>query len=201
VSLLLVADYLGVFVFAITGALVAQQKEMDIFGFVVLALMPAVGGGTLRDLILDVPVFWMQDTTYLYLALAAALLTFFASRYIHRSRNILLWLDAVGLSVFCVTGASKALAVKGDPTVAVLMGVITAVAGGIVRDVIANESPLVLHREVYATAAFAGSLVFVLLTPYIPAYALVSGLLVALSVRALGIGLNLSLPRGGPPAD
>ena len=187
-------NFLGVFVFALTGALIAARKGMDIFGLVVLALMPAVGGGTLRDLILDVPVFWMVDTTYLFLTLLAATICFVAVRFMNRLRPLLLWLDALGLSVFCALGTAKALAVTGDPVIAVVMGIITAVAGGIVRDVIANDIPLVLQKEVYATAAFAGSLGYVLVAPFAPVLALPTAIVAAFAIRALGIGLGLSLP-------
>ena len=193
-SVLLFADYCGVFVFAVTGAMLAARKEMDIFGFIVLALMPAVGGGTLRDLILGEPVFWLHDTHYLFITFAAALMTFFGVRIVHRLNAVVVWLDALGLSVFCALGASKTLLVLGDPVIAVMMGVITAVAGGILRDVIANETPLVLHKEVYATAAFAGAIAFVLIHDYQPDVALIAGMLVAFVVRALGIRFGLSLP-------
>ena len=196
-ELLQVFDYLGVFVFAITGAMLAAKKEMDVFGFVVLALMPAIGGGTLRDLILSEPVFWLSDTTYLFIALLAALITFFAVRFMNRLSDVLLWFDALGLSVFCAIGAAKAMAVTGDPVIGVVMGVITAVAGGILRDVIANETPLVLHKEVYATAAFCGSVCYVLASLYIADFALVLSVAAAFLVRALGIMLGLSLPVSG----
>jgi uncharacterized membrane protein YeiH len=190
-------DYFGVFVFAITGAMLAARKEMDVFGFVVLALMPAIGGGTLRDLILSEPVFWLSDTTYLLITLAAALITFFAVRFMTRLSDVLLWFDALGLSVFCAIGAAKAMAVTGDPVIGVVMGVITAVAGGILRDVIANETPLVLHKEVYATAAFCGSVCYVLANYYVPDFALVLSVATAFAVRGLGIVLGLSLPVSG----
>lgn len=192
-TVLAALDHLGVFAFAITGALVAVQKNMDVFGMVVLALMPAVGGGTLRDIMLDVPVFWIQDPTYLFVTLAATIFTFFAHTIILRMADLLLWLDALGLSVFCAIGCAKTLSIGEGPIVGVVMGVITAVAGGILRDVIANESPLVLHKEVYATAAFAGSLTYVLV-PFALSKALLMAIVVAFLVRALGIRFGLSLP-------
>ena len=113
-------DHLGVFVFAISGALMASKKEMDVFGFVVLALLPAVGGGTLRDLILGVPVFWLENTNYLAIALVAAIATFMSYKLIHKVENKLVWFDAVGMAVFCVIGAAKAYSVTEDARVAVL---------------------------------------------------------------------------------
>ncbi len=191
-----VLDYVGVFVFAVTGAIVAGRKGMDVFGFIVLALMPAVGGGTIRDLVLDVPVFWTQDTAYLWITLIAAFTTFVGFGVLQRVHRIMSWLDAAGLAVFSVLGAAKTLALTGEPTLAVVMGVVTAVAGGIVRDVIANDVPLVLRSEVYATAAFCGALTYVLLAEW-AVQAVWIGVAAAFVVRALGIAFGLSLPRRG----
>lgn len=189
-------DYLGVFVFAITGALVAIRKDMDVFGCVVLALMPAIGGGTVRDLVLDVPVFWVVDNRYLLITLAAALLTFAAYRFVLRVGRLILWCDAIGLAVFCALGTAKALELTGKPVVSVMMGVVTAVAGGIARDVIANDIPLVLHKEVYATAAFAGALAYVFAMPVLGAeLSIWLAVVVALVGRGLGIGWGWSLPK------
>jgi len=189
-------DYAGVFVFAVSGALMAAEKNMDIFGFVVLALMPAVGGGTIRDLILGVEVFWVSDNVYLFVTLGAAIATYLAHSLVRRLQLTLTWMDAVGLSVFCALGAAKALELTGNPVIAVVMGVITAVAGGIIRDVIANEVPLVLHREVYATAAFAGSLTYISCYSLAPDIAIWPAMVVALVVRSCGILFDLALPTG-----
>lgn len=188
-------DHLGVFVFAISGALMASKKEMDVFGFVVLALLPAVGGGTLRDLILGVPVFWLENTNYLAIALVAAIATFMSYKLIHKVENKLVWFDAVGMAVFCVIGAAKAYSVTEDARVAVFMGVVTAVAGGILRDVVANESPLILHKEIYATAAFCGAVTFVVLSQLNMPGAEWFGFLIALSARGAGIIKGWELPR------
>ncbi len=190
-------DFLGVFVFALSGGVLAARKDMDLFGFVVMALLPAVGGGTLRDLVLDVPVFWLADPRYLYITLLAALLSFSLHRQLLRSGGLRRWFDAVGLSVFCVLGTQKALAITGDTTIAVVMGVISAVAGGILRDTIANDLPLILRREIYATAAFVGALVFVLLASVNLTAATLLGATAALGLRALGIVRGLELPRAG----
>lgn len=190
-------DYFGVFVFALSGGVLAARKDMDLFGFVVLALMPAVGGGTLRDLVLDVPVFWVADTSYLYVTLAAAVLSFALHRHLLARHQVLRWLDAAGLSLFCVLGASKALELTNDPTIAVTMGVVTAVAGGILRDTIANDLPLILQREVYATAAFLGALTFVAMQWFAIPGAALTGVAVALVIRSLGIVRGLELPRAG----
>jgi uncharacterized membrane protein YeiH len=192
-------DLAGVFVFALSGALAADRRGMDLFGFVVIALLPAIGGGTVRDIVLDAPVFWIQDPIYLWLILGAALLTFLSANVIVRAERWLIWADAVGLSVFCVAGAAKALALSGSATIAVALGVVTAVMGGIIRDVVCNEIPLVLRQDVYATAAFAGALAFVLLLAFdVPrAAALWTGAAICFAVRGAAIIWGLSLPRRG----
>ncbi|WP_417457937.1 trimeric intracellular cation channel family protein [Kordiimonas sp.] len=165
-NLLTLFDVVGIFVFAISGALAAVRSGMDLFGIMVMSLMPAVGGGTLRDLILDQPVFWVEGTQTIYIAFAAAGLTFFFSKYLAGRRlTWLTWADAVGLALFCVVGAEKALAVTGSMLIATMMGVVTGAAGGIIRDIICNEIPLVMKKgEIYATAAFLGAGSFCLLT-------------------------------------
>ena len=192
-------DLFGVFVFALSGALAADRRGMDLFGFVVIALLPAVGGGTVRDMVLDVPVFWVQDSVYLWLILSAALLTFMAASIIHRAGRLLLWADALGLSVFCVTGAMKALAMTGSATVAVALGVVTAVLGGIIRDVVCNEIPLVLKQDIYATAAFAGALALVVLlfAGVAQSIAVVFAMVACFTVRASAIVWGWSLPKRG----
>ena len=193
-------DLFGVFVFALSGALAADRRGMDLFGFLVMALLPAVGGGTVRDIVLDVPVFWVQDSIYLWLILAAGLLTFFAAPVIHRAGRWLLWADAIGLSVFCVTGAAKALELVPDALpVAVALGVMSAVLGGIIRDVVCNEIPLILRKDIYATAAFAGALVFVTLETLGLAQGLSIWLamLTCFAVRASAIVWGWSLPNRG----
>ena len=194
-------EMLGTAAFAVSGALAASRKRMDIFGFCVLALMPAVGGGTIRDIIIDrVPVFWVSDNRYVAVAIIAALVVFFAP---HRRpgirREILVWADALGLALFAALGTEICLQHDTGPLVAVMLGVTTAVTGGMIRDVICNEIPLILSREIYATAAFAASLAFVAAdklglgeNPSL-ALAVVTGLL----VRGLAIVYNWSLPSFG----
>lgn len=192
-------DLFGVFVFALSGAMAADRRRMDLFGFVVIALLPALGGGTLRDVIIDAPVFWLTDPTYLLMSLAAAVLTFVAANAIQRAGQWLVWADAVGLSLFCVLGAAKTLALGLGPVNAMVMGVMSAVVGGIIRDVVCNEVPLILRRDVYATAAFAGAAAYVaLLHAGLPdAAAVWIGAAVCFAVRAAALVWDLSLPRRG----
>ena len=193
-SLLDLLNYFGVFVFALSGALVAVRKDMDIFGMLVLALIPAVGGGTLRDLLLDLPIFWIEDTTHLILTATAVAFTFFLANALFTNARTLAWADALGLSVFCVLGTSKAIEAGAGLLVAVVMGVVTAVTGGIIRDVVANEVPYVLQREIYATAALIGSVAYLVFTFLGFGYAEWLAMGLALSARGLGIFRGWSLP-------
>jgi len=194
-------EMLGTAAFAISGALAASRKRMDIFGFFVLALMPAVGGGTIRDIIIDrVPVFWISDNRYVAVAIIAALIIFFAP---HKKpggrRQLLIWADALGLALFAALGTEICLQHNTGPLVAVMLGVTTAVTGGMIRDVICNEIPLILSREIYATAAFAASLAYVFADRLGAGdnASLVAGVATGLIVRGLAILYNWSLPSFG----
>jgi uncharacterized membrane protein YeiH len=156
-------DLFGVAVFAVSGALTAGRKSMDLFGVIVIAVITAIGGGTVRDLLLDEqPIFWIEDPTYLVVILAAAGATLVYRRFFTPPRISLLVADAFGLAVFTFIGAQTAYAAGVPAVIAVLMGTITGAAGGIMRDVLCAEVPLILRREIYATAAIIGATVFVL---------------------------------------
>lgn len=196
-SLVYLLDMLGTTVFAISGALAASRANMDVFGFSVLALMPAVGGGTLRDIILGrFPVFWVHDNNYVIIAIVAAIAVFLLANRPGFRRNLLIWMDAAGLALFAVLGTRIAIDLEASPIIAVMMGVVTAVTGGMIRDIICNEVPLVLSKEIYATAAFAASIVY-LLTLRVGVgedAALVFGIIVGFVVRGVGIRFHISLP-------
>lgn len=190
-------EMLGTAAFAVSGALAASRKRMDIFGFCVLALMPAVGGGTIRDIIIDrVPVFWVSDNRYVAVAIIAALIVFFAPHPPGSRRRFLIWTDALGLALFAALGTEICLQYETGPLVAVMLGVTTAVTGGMIRDVICNEIPLILSREIYATAAFAASLAYVLADRLglADSISLTVGVITGLVVRGLAIRYNWSLP-------
>lgn len=191
-----IIEVLGTAAFALSGALAASRKNMDIFGFCVMALMPAVGGGTLRDLILDRPVFWVANTWYVGVAIAAALVVYFRHFKPGGRARLLAWADALGLALFAALGTEISLDSGAGPLVSVMLGVATGVAGGMIRDVICNEIPLVLAGEIYATAAFAASIAFVLGTNVgIPRdIALTAAVVVGFAVRGAAIIWNLSLP-------
>lgn len=202
-TLIVVLDLLGVAVFAVTGALVASRKQMDIVGFALLATVTGVGGGTLRDLVLGVqPVFWVREPVYVALCVAVAAVTFFTAHIPESRYRLLLWLDALGLSVFCIVGADKALVAGAGSFIAVVMGVITATIGGVIRDVLGGEVPVILRKEIYVTAALAGATVFVaarVAGMAAPAAAL-TGFAVCLAIRGAALQRGWSLPVYRPRA-
>jgi uncharacterized membrane protein YeiH len=192
-----VLDWLGVVAFTITGALVASRKQMDVVGFIVLGTVTGIGGGTLRDVLLGLPVFWVREPAYLITCALVSVLGFFAAHIPQSRYRYLLWLDAIGLAVFAVTGAEKAAHAGADFTVAVAMGVVTATFGGIVRDILGGENPVILSREIYASAALAGAVIFIVLTVVgLPRdLAIAVGFATGLLIRAAALRYGLSLPR------
>lgn len=198
-QLFYLSDLFGVGVFAITGALMAGRKSMDLFGVLVIAIITALGGGTLRDLILDNhPVSWIRNDTYILVASLTALATVVWVRFTRPIYETgLLVADAFGLAVFTVIGTEVALQHGTPLSTAVIMGVMTGVAGGVMRDVVCNEIPLIFQREIYATACIAGSLAFIglreLSMPYWGAAGL--AMLLVLLTRLAAIRWHLSLPR------
>ncbi len=190
-------EMLGTAAFAVSGALAASRKNMDIFGFCVLALMPAVGGGTVRDMTIGrTPVFWIIDNRYIVVAIIAALVVYLTSYKPGSRRRLLVWMDAMGLALFAALGTQISLAHNTGPLVAVMLGVTTAVTGGMIRDIICNEIPLILSREIYATAAFASSLCYVLVDSLSVNDSVTLGVavLAGFAVRALAIVYDWSLP-------
>ena len=202
-SYITIFDFAGVFVFAISGALAANRKNMDILGYIILAALPAIGGGTLRDIMLGVPIFWLENPNYLYIIILAALLTFIIPIKSGKPYQALEWADALGLSLFCVLGASKTYALTMSIPVSVAMGAITAAAGGMLRDVVINEIPLILRKEIYATAALLGAFIFCL--SYIvtghETLSLILGGITAFIFRGCGLLFKWSLPKRAPNID
>lgn len=199
--MLILLDHLGVALFAATGALAASRKQLDIVGFVFLAALTGVGGGTVRDLILDVPVFWVLQPAYLAVCAVVAVGVFFTAHLLESRYRWLLWLDAVALAAYGVFGAAKGLAVTGSPVVAVAMGMLTGCFGGILRDVVAGEpSVLMRHEEIYVTGALAGAVAFVSADALGLPLAVSAGLaaVLAFGVRAGALAFGWSLPAYRP---
>lgn len=188
-------DLAGVAVFAVSGTLLAFRKQMDGFGVIVLASLTAIGGGTTRDLILDVPVFWLHDATYFVVILLAALTAIIWLRFkAYIPVNRLLFADAIGIAFFTVLGAEKALMAGVGSFVAIILGTMTAVFGGLLRDVVAREIPLVLKSELYATTCIIGATLFVFIYPYSPGFAMFLAILSTFSLRLAALRFRWSLP-------
>lgn len=155
-------DLAGTFVFGISGAMLAVRRGLDIFGIAVLSVAAALAGGMIRDMLLGAPVAALAQPLYLWAALASSALVFFAHRMLERLANPVMLLDALGLGLFAVAGCQKALVFGLSPLPAILLGILTAVGGGVVRDLLVAEVPRVLREEVYALAALFGALVVVI---------------------------------------
>ena len=193
----------GMAVFAVSGALAALRQELDPFGLLVIATVTAVGGGTLRDVLLDLPVFWVENPSALYVILGAAIITPFWARLLESRMKVLIWADAFGLALFTATGTQKAMLAGSSAIVAVTMGVMTAAAGGAIRDILCNEIPLVLRKELYAVPAILGGSSFYVLTKaaVAPELTLVISCLVTLLVRLVAVTFSWSLPALGHRVD
>ncbi len=196
--MLYLLEHFAVAVSAITGVL-AARKQVDLFGVIVLALVTALGGGTIRDVILaHGPVFWVEDSRFLDNAVITAVVMFCLVRIHELPRIFLLVSDAFSLALFTIVGTDKALNCQVSPSVAIAMGVVTGVAGGILRDLLMGQIPLVFQREIflYATAAFCGASLFIILNHYSvdPKTSLLLGTATALLIRFAGIRWRLTLP-------
>jgi uncharacterized membrane protein YeiH len=193
-----VLDYAGVTVFALTGALAAARDRQDIVTFWFFAVVTGIGGGTLRDLLIGAPVFWIGDATYLGIGLAAAIAVWFLAPGLERAKT-LIWLDAVGLGAYAVIGAAKALSLGIGPFISIAMGVLTACFGGVIRDVLAEQPSALLKREITISAALLAAAGFVTLT-YVGVAPLWAGLLGAVAgfgLRAGAIHYGWALPAFG----
>ena len=198
-----VLDLVGVAVFAVSGVLAARDRGLDVLGVIVIAAITAVGGGTLRDLLLNrYPIFWITDVQYLMVIIASALLTIAYVRVRPAPRNALLVADAVGLGLFALSGAQVAEAAQCPSIIVVLMGTMTGVAGGLLRDVITAQVPLILRRDIYATAAIVGVILYLLLEALglHRSWAFGTGMAAVVALRLLAIRWGLQLPIFRMPA-
>lgn len=197
--ILTILNPIGAFVFALSGGIVAVRNKMDIFGAVVLAIITAVGGGTIRDIILNQPVFWLSDPLTIWCAIVGGVIAFFLHGLVDTFKPIR-WADAVGLAIFAIAGAAKTASLGHDPLFVVIMGVLTGTGGGVLRDVVANRDPLLLKEDIYATAALVGAgLYAVLHFSGVPeSWAFASGMLVAFVLRGAALIFGWHLPKGQP---
>ncbi|MFN4262899.1 MAG: trimeric intracellular cation channel family protein [Thioalkalivibrionaceae bacterium] len=194
-------DFAGVALFAATGALVAARLRLDIIGFLFFAAVTGIGGGTVRDVVLDAPVFWVVDARYIVVCVVTAVVVYLTAHRLEARRQWMLWLDALALAAYGVFGAYKGLMVTESPVVAVVMGVLTSTFGGILRDVLAGTPSVLLQQDVYVSAALAGALTFVAMVSLgvVTPWAAALGFAVALGLRggAIAFGWRLPVRRAG----
>ena len=193
-----VIDILGTFAFAISGALVALDKKFDIFGVIIIAFVTAVGGGMLRDVLINAhPINWIGDLNYLYTIFSAVLFTFlFKSKIAYLSKTMFLF-DTIGISVFTLLGLQKGLSYELHPLVALIMGMISAVFGGVLRDVLTAKIPLIFEKEIYASACLVGGVTYLVLN-YFKVDENINFIIsafVVITIRAVAVKFSLELPR------
>jgi uncharacterized membrane protein YeiH len=201
---LAVVAYLGTVAFAISGALKGVRRDMDLFGVAVLATVTAIGGGTLRDAMLQQRMFWVEDPNYVLIAVLTAIVVFLAFRVVERTQALVLIFDAVGLGLFTAIGAEKAQAADTGLVGVLVMAVITGVGGGILRDMLAGDVPVVLKEDVYASASLVGGLAFWGLETWgvarpIP-LAVAAALTVVIRLLSMAFHWQFPHPRRVPPA-
>lgn len=190
-------DLFGTFVFAISGILAAVEKKFDIVGAFVLGLATAIGGGSLRDMLIGAtPVGWMQDINYIIVVFIALIFCYFFKDKIATYRKSFFLFDTIGIALFTILGLNKTLALGLSPLVAILMGIVSAVFGGIIRDVLSNEVPLIFRREIYASACLAGAIVYLGLMGLFGIEPLSMGvsMLVVIAIRVLAVKGEWAVP-------
>ena len=193
-----VLDILGTFAFAISGALVALDKKFDIFGVIIIAFVTAVGGGMLRDVLINAhPINWIGDLNYLYIIFSAVLFTFlFKSKIAHLSKTMFLF-DTIGISVFTLLGLQKGLSYDLHPIISIIMGMISAVFGGVLRDVLTAKIPLIFEKEIYASACLVGGISYLILNYFKVDENInfIISAIVIVSIRAVAVKFHLELPK------
>ncbi|MFY0673231.1 MAG: trimeric intracellular cation channel family protein [Bacteroidia bacterium] len=194
-------DLLGTFVFAISGTLAASKKKLDVFGALVIGFITAIGGGSVRDIVLGkFPLIWIQDPNYALVILAAFIICLFLRKQLLRLRKTFFLFDTLGIALFTIMGLQKALSLEAPLVVAVFLGMASAVMGGMIRDVVCNDIPLIFRSELYATSCLAGALVYIALEQIGSEWHLInalSGFVVIIVVRLLAIKYKWRLPVFG----
>ena len=191
------ADILGTVAFAISGVLVAMEKRLDLFGVGIIALVTALGGGTLRDLLIgSTPVTWTTTPVYMYVILGAVLFAILFQSRLRYLRTSLFLFDTIGIGLYTMVGIERGVEAGLEPLICVTLGTITASFGGVLRDILCNEIPVIFRREIYATACILGGAGYFLLleTPIPEAYAYLAGLALVIGVRLLAVRYGIALP-------
>ena len=193
-----ILDALGIIAFAISGTLTAIEKKLDLFGIFIIALVTSIGGGTLRDLMIgNTPVAWLQNLPLLYLILGTTIITIIFRKQLNIFRTSLLLFDTIGIGIFTLVGIEKGIAVNLSPLVCVILGTVTACFGGVIRDILCNEIPVLFRKEIYATACFIGGLFFFLLQKihFVEEIAYVLSITFIVIIRLLSVYFKWSLPQ------
>jgi len=196
-NLIYTIDLFGTFVFAISGVLAAVERKLDLVGAIVLGFVTAVGGGTLRDVLIgETPVGWMKDlNTLVAIFTALPICYFFKNRILNLRKSVFLF-DTIGIGLFTILGLQKTLGIGLSPVIAVMMGIVSATFGGVIRDVLSNEIPLIFRKEIYASACLAGALVFLIMEYFSinKDLNLVVAILVVFIIRILAVRRNWGIP-------
>lgn len=190
-------DLFGTLVFAISGVLAAVEKKFDLVGAFILGMVTAVGGGTLRDVLIgSTPVGWMKDLSYLIIIFAALPICYFFKKGILKLRKGIFLFDTIGIGLFTILGLQKTIGIGLSPIIAVLMGIVSATFGGVIRDVLSNEVPLIFRKEIYASACLVGALVFLSLEYFLKGAPIniILSILVVIIIRYLAVRKNWALP-------
>ncbi len=197
-DIIYVLDIIGTFAFAISGALVASKKDFDLFGVVIIAFVTAVGGGMLRDILIDAhPINWIGDLNYVWTIFAAVIFTFLLKSKIAPLSKTLFLFDTIGIGVFTLLGLQKGLAYDLHPFISLIMGMISAVFGGVIRDVLTNEVPLIFKKEIYALACLSGGTVYLIAVQFsLPtSISFIIGAIVIIIIRLIAVRYQLELPK------
>lgn len=192
-----IIDILGTTAFAISGVLVAFNKRMDLFGILIIAFVTAVGGGTLRDLLLgEVPVSWMTDITYSYVIIGSAIFAILLRNKINYLRTSLFLFDTIGIGLYTVIGIEKGINAELHPLICIALGTITASFGGVIRDILCNEIPVIFRKEIYATACIFGGVVYFLLVklPIDGNLVFIISGSVVIAIRLVAVKFKIGLP-------
>lgn len=193
-----VTDILGTIAFAISGVLVAMDKKLDLFGVFIIAFVTAVGGGTLRDILIgNTPVIWLQQITYLIVILGAVVFAILFREKLKYFRTSLFLFDTIGIGLYTMVGIEKGMEAGLLPIMCIALGTITASFGGVIRDILCNEIPVIFRKEIYATACVLGGVGYFLLRklPFDDNYAYMAGIVIIIGIRLLAVKFKIALPN------
>ncbi len=195
-SLFLIIDILGTIAFAVSGALTAMNKKLDIFGIFIIAIVTALGGGTLRDILIDAPITWMRDLTFVYVIIASTIVAVLFRKKLGYIRKSLFLFDTIGIALYTIVGVEKGIAADFPPLICIALGTMSACFGGVIRDILCSEIPIIFRKEIYATACIMGGLAYFLLlkTPMSSDLVVILSGSVVITIRLFAVVFKWSLP-------